>query len=384
MQEIKKTRIVIASVLKPVDDTRMFEKMGQSLAPDYDVHIIGYPTLRQPASGMVTFHPLTPFRRLSANRLKASWKIFMKILQLRPAIVIVNTHELLLAGIVLKLVTGLRLIYDVRENYWRNITHTDTFPAGLKTVIASWVKIKEWIATSFVDHYLLAETAYQHEMRFPSGRFTILQNKFHKPVAFQAPRKTRQRATIQLLFSGTIAASTGVFTAINLASALYALNPRIRLTIMGYCAIPDTREALHKILQEKPYISFTGGGQLVPHTQILEAINYADYGIIAYPPNPSTDNTIPTKLYEYVGSQLPVLLINHPAWVKVCQAYNAAIVFDPGDFQPAAILRQMDQETFYTAPVEGVFWEDEAPRLLEIVKNLNRQEKDNKSFKIFF
>ncbi|HYG18294.1 MAG TPA: glycosyltransferase, partial [Ohtaekwangia sp.] len=193
-----------------------------------------------------------------------------------------------------------------------------------------------------------------------------------------------QRATIQLLFSGTIAASTGVFTAINLASALYALNPRIRLTIMGYCAIPDTREALHKILQEKPYISFTGGGQLVPHTQILEAINYADYGIIAYPPNPSTDNTIPTKLYEYVGSQLPVLLINHPAWVKVCQAYNAAIVFDPGDFQPAAILRQMDQETFYTAPVEGVFWEDEAPRLLEIVKNLNRQEKDNKSFKIFF
>jgi len=28
MQEIKKTRIVLASVLKPVDDTRMYEKFG--------------------------------------------------------------------------------------------------------------------------------------------------------------------------------------------------------------------------------------------------------------------------------------------------------------------------------------------------------------------
>ena len=30
MQEIKKRRIVLASVLKPVNDPRMFEKMGQS------------------------------------------------------------------------------------------------------------------------------------------------------------------------------------------------------------------------------------------------------------------------------------------------------------------------------------------------------------------
>ncbi len=41
MQEIKKRRIVLASVLKPVNDPRMFEKMGQSLSHHYEVHIIG-------------------------------------------------------------------------------------------------------------------------------------------------------------------------------------------------------------------------------------------------------------------------------------------------------------------------------------------------------
>ena len=41
MQEVKKRRIVLASVLKPVNDSRMFEKMGQSLAPYYEVHIMG-------------------------------------------------------------------------------------------------------------------------------------------------------------------------------------------------------------------------------------------------------------------------------------------------------------------------------------------------------
>jgi len=42
---MKKQRIVLASVLKPVDDTRMFEKIGKSLSrnPDYEIFIIRYP-----------------------------------------------------------------------------------------------------------------------------------------------------------------------------------------------------------------------------------------------------------------------------------------------------------------------------------------------------
>jgi hypothetical protein len=57
-QVIKKRRIVLASVLKPVDDTRMFEKIGVSLAgaDEAEVIIIGYPSQRPPTHQTITFH----------------------------------------------------------------------------------------------------------------------------------------------------------------------------------------------------------------------------------------------------------------------------------------------------------------------------------------
>ena len=99
MQEIKKRRIVLASVLKPVDDTRMYEKIGVSLADrgNYEVYIIGYPSLhRYIESTSIHFLPLKPFQRLSLQRLLAPFKILKKTIQVQPDLLIVNTHELLI------------------------------------------------------------------------------------------------------------------------------------------------------------------------------------------------------------------------------------------------------------------------------------------------
>ena len=59
-------------------------------------------------------------------------------------------------------------------------------------------------------------------------------------------------------------------------------------------------------------IELSGNGSLVPHTAILEAASQADFGLVAHQPNPSNENCIPTKIYEYLGIQLPMLLQNHP------------------------------------------------------------------------
>jgi hypothetical protein len=41
---MKKTKVVIASILKPIDDSRMYEKFGLSLeqANEYEINIIGF------------------------------------------------------------------------------------------------------------------------------------------------------------------------------------------------------------------------------------------------------------------------------------------------------------------------------------------------------
>jgi glycosyltransferase involved in cell wall biosynthesis len=371
MQEIKKRRIVIASVLKPVDDTRMFEKMGQSLAPLYEVHIIGYPAGATPVSRGIMFHSLPKFSRLSLKRAIAPWQILRIILQLKPAIVIFTTHELLVVAVLAKLLLRCRMLYDVMENYGRNILHTNAFPLLLRPFLAAWVRLKEWITAPLIDHFILAEAGYQHELKFPGKHTTIIENKFKKPSAIRPQREANKNGTIQLLFSGTISDSTGVFIAIDLADKLHARRPEIRLTIIGYCALPGTLTRLRAAISTRSFIRLIGGHQLVPHHDILKAIQNADYGIISYPPNPSTTNSIPTKLYEYLGSHLPILLIHHTPWTDLCSPYPAAIPFQADHIDPEKILHRMTSTNFYDILPENVYWEHEEQKLLHLLSQFS-------------
>src|SRR5690606_12656579 len=178
----------------------------------------------------------------------------------------------------------------------------------------------------------------------------------------------QSRGGKRLLFSGTLAESTGVFTAIHMANELHEHDPSVHLTIIGYCAHAIALRQIQEAIQGRDYITLIGCDKLVSHDAIMEAIAESDFGLIAYPPNPSTRNTIPTKLFEYLGARLPILLINPPPWMEFCAPYSAALVFDPSHTDPAEMLHRMRNTEFYTRnPGEEVLWESEAGRLVATV-----------------
>jgi hypothetical protein len=359
MQEIKKTRIVIASVLKPVDDTRMYEKMGLSLAStgEADVNIIGYPSTNVPQRPDVQFHPLGEFSRLSISRITAAWAIALKLIKLKPHVIIVCTHELLLGALLTKFIRGSRVIYDVRENYLRNIAYTNTFPLLFRWPVALHVRFKEIVAGLFIDHFILAERAYEIELNFPGVKKTVIENKLKKPSGLV--QLTNRKVTgLKLLFSGTLAETTGVFEAIKLSSALHNADSSVQLTIIGFAAKEDVRVKIREAIKDKSFIKTIGIDTLVPHQQIINAIQQADVGIIAYPPNRSTENSIPTKLYEYLGATLPIIVPDHKPWIELCDLWSAAVIFPPADFDEPEFLRTLQQKTFYTKVPQNVFWED--------------------------
>ena len=380
MQEIKKSRIVIVSVLKPVDDTRMFEKMAISLSTVHspqstvntDVQVFGYPSTRTPAvlSG-ITLHPSPAFSRLSFARVMMPWRLYRAIRKLHPDLVIINTHELLMVALMLKLRIGCRVIYDIQENYYRNILHTPAFGPGVRHVLALYVRLREKLAAPLIDHFLVAEKTYPLEMRFlPANRTTIVENKLKRPST-QAARWKPGDTTMRLLFSGTLAESTGVFDAVALATALHTQDLNVQLTIIGYCARRPELDRLQTLIHDKPFITLVGGDRLVPHAAILDAISRAHFGIIAYPPNPSTDGAIPTKLYEYLGLALPILLTDHhPHWLALCEPSQAALVFNPGQIDADGLLQAMKTRQFYTSAPKGIYWEDEESHLTNVINGL--------------
>lgn len=369
MAEVTKRTIVIASILKPVNDARMTEKFGHTLAAtrQYDVHIIGFPAEVAPTP-LIQTHPLPFFKRLSFKRLFARLTVCKLFLKLKPDLIIFTTHELLTAAVLSKLITRCKIIYDVQENYYRNIKYTGAFPYLLRTFIAAGVRLKEIISSSFIDHFFLAESNYSKELNFLRLNFTVLENKLKKPAEKIARRNNPRRNN--LLFSGTLSESTGVFKAIEIAVKLHPLNRNITLTIVGYCAQRNVLQKIVNTIEPYPFIRLLGGNQLVPHAEIIEQIKQADAGIISYPFNPSTYGSTPTKLYEYLGHQLPIILIHHPHWIALCEPFQAALVFEPEHINPKKLLEALNTQSFYTAEPLDVFWESEQPRLIRRVQQM--------------
>jgi glycosyltransferase involved in cell wall biosynthesis len=364
VQEIKKQAIVIASILKPLDDTRMFEKMAKSLELTglWSVHIIGFGKMIQ--SDSVEMYPLGEFSRISWKRFVCPFIVLEKLIRIRPNVVIVNTHELLIPLLIYKIIFGCRAIYDIRENYFLNILYTSAFPKGLKHMIAFWVRLKEWMTGPLIDHFTLAEASYEKELSFIGQRHTIIENKCVVPDQFQ--RKPNPEK-IRLLFTGTIDQTTGVEEAIKLAKQLYELDNRVELRIVGYCARADYREKLLSQWQEMPFISTRGINTLVSHSLIFDEIAKATAGIIFYPNSIHNKDRIPTKVYEYMACDLPIIYDQSATWSELVSNHNAGIKIDFERPNFTEILHQITSIPFYPNPVKITYWGSESQKLIKAV-----------------
>lgn len=356
----------MASVLKPVDDTRMFEKIGSTLSASgqFDVTIIGYPTQSQSTHPTIKFLPLNSFNRLSLKRLLAPWKVFKMINQVKPELILINTPELLPVAFLNRILFGRKIVYDVLENYYRNIRFTPAFPRWSRLSLASLVRLTEYVTKPFISFYILAEKGYVNELKF-SKPFIVAENKLPKFLAeqYQRPVKTGHH---HLLFSGTLAPTTGILEAINLCKGLHKVDSCYTLSIIGYSSLPPFLDQIKSEISGADYIHLIGGDMLVPHSKILSEISRADIGIIIYSVNSSTQSSIPTKLYEYLALSLPVLIKHNEESHAVVHQLKAGIILPESidfallDKQLASISKPEDDPTLY--------WDQEGEKVINALK----------------
>jgi len=364
---MKKQSIVIASILKPVDDTRMYEKMGQSLAAtgQWQVHIIGFGERMSASEPDLVFHTLGVFPRISLARLLAPIKTLRKLFQIKPAIIVANTHELLSVSAIYRIFTGAKIFYDIRENYYLNIRNTNAFPFGIRFLISVFVRCMEWITSFFIHHFILAEKNYATELPFIGKKFTFVENKCKRPTEF---KRNPVNDETRLLFTGTLDESTGIFEAIGLVKKLNALNPNVKLKIIGYCARPDVRKKILEATSSCSFITITGLGHLVEHKKIFDEISQATAGLIYYPPSPHTRHCTPTKLYEYLCCQLPIVYDLKTDWPSLITKCEGGIAIDFANPDLKEILKLLTEKKFYIHESGDASWQGEEERFLKTIE----------------
>ncbi len=368
MQEIKKRRILLASVLKPVDEPRAFEKIGQSLANNgYEVFIAGTTASSKQTVDSITFLAHEVPSRISLSRIAVRFKILKSALKLKPDLLIVSTHELLGIGLIYRLLTGRKLIYDVQENYFKNILFTNAFPKILRWPLASLVRFKEMITSVFISGFVLAEKCYENELTFIGKKYCVAENKAKVPNDFH---RTPDTNSIKLVFTGTLAESTGIFEAITLAQKLHELNSKVSLEIIGYAPLSSALERIRSAIKNCTFIKLIGGDHFVSHPKIYNSISKANFGIISYPVMPHTKERIPTKLYEYLACGLPFFIQENSSGTTSFKNYSTTFPIDFQNLDVNKILKFIQENHAVTTNEPNALWMKEESTLIQFINRL--------------
>ncbi|NJN41302.1 MAG: glycosyltransferase family 4 protein [Flammeovirgaceae bacterium] len=329
--------------------------------------LVGNSVINIPVHTHIRFISIPVNKRLSLSRLLAGIRHMRVYLKLKPSLLIIGTHELLWPSLLLRLFTRTKIIYDVRENYYLNIRHSSAFPLPVRLLIALYVRAKEIITAPFVTHFTLAEFVYSQQLPFINERFTVIENK----SARNSVRSNRKLTEpVKIIFTGTIAESTGIYEAIDFVIGLQKNNLNVNFTIIGFTALYRDLLRIKNKIAEFDFIQLVGGNQRVPHDQIIAAIKAADFGIIHYPESSHTLDRIPTKYFEYLSHQLPFFMDSTSSLFAEAIAYPACIGVDFRNPEYAQTITKIKEIKFYQMLPKATTWDSEEEKLLQLLRQL--------------
>lgn len=340
-------RILFASTLKPVDDIRMFKKLGMSLRQneELELHFVGFPSTRMPIStDKIHFHPFRKFKRLSLFRLVTPWILLLKAIKLKPELLILNSTEYLLFIIPYRIILGDKIVYDIQENHLLNIKHQSVYPTFVKHILAHFVRLLERFSAPFIKHYLLAETCYTQQLPFTKGRSTILENKSLKTSLKTTYIKNTNKI---LLFSGTVSTEFGVFESIHLLEKLQQTDPTWQLIIIGQCKNKRLAKNLQEYQIKNPSLSLQIPPTPIPHESIAKTLKKASFAVLTYQTTPCFDGKIPTKLFEYMSHKLPMICFEDHSFKHLIVDNHAGVVLNRNLTDVNSVFTSLETEEFY-------------------------------------
>lgn len=369
-----KPSILIASLLKPLKDSRAYYRLGLSLRETnkYRINIIGFSTKKEADEENIKFLPLFLKNRLSAERWKAVWNFFQVYKKERPDLTLICTWEYLPFAILVKMLYGGKLVYDVQENYALNIQHNQTLKGIRKQLAKGLILFFEAVGKPGIEYYLFSEQCYKHEkQRFEP--YLVLENKFsgaliEKPIG---PKKLPNTA-INFLISGTITEVYGIQEAMDWFLNLQKSFPEISLHIIGHCPLQEFEKMLMEMADGNKGIRLDISHLPIPYAQILESYVSADVVLLPYRQIPSISPKIPSKLYECLALGIPFLHSPNALWHSFAEKYQAGFEVDfTINDQGNEIMARLQSTEFYNKafPYEA-FWAHKEKAQLQDLVNL--------------
>ncbi|MFB6271837.1 MAG: glycosyltransferase [Salinibacter sp.] len=332
MPSTPQRRVVHVTTVHHPADPRIFHKQLASLRDaGFDAHLIAPHECDEQVQG-ISIHAL-PRPDTRGHRLALQPQVFRRARALDAALYQVHDPELLPLAGLLKRTTGATIVYDMHENY-----------RSKGALLGRGLRALERWAFRWLDHVLIAEESYRSIVGDHPVPHTYIGNYF-RPIGIEEGDGTLEisETPMRLLYTGTLSASRGFRTMIDLAGQIRRTGRPETLDLVGVCHHDDQHawaekrirsEGLGKVLERNGWDTYVQPSAMPPHYR------RADVGLALCESHPNHVDSLPTKFYEYLHYGLPFICSDFPLWRRFVEQHGCGATVPPGE--PDAVLDILD------------------------------------------
>jgi glycosyltransferase involved in cell wall biosynthesis len=375
-------KICHITTVHPPFDVRIFHKECKTLAKaGYEVYLIAQHDKDENVDG-INIISLPKINSRMKRILILPIRAFFKAMKLKADVYHFHDPELLPVGVLLKIFTGRKVIYDVHENVPKQILNKSWIPLKSNKFISLIYSIIEKFSLFFIDFVIIAEDSYIENY----SNIKKIEKIRNYPLLIYINNVNNNKDKFwakkwNIIYVGGITKIRGIFEVIE---AIRILNKEehynVLLKLIGpFYPIHLLNEVINFAREYEIMNNIEIYGE-IPHDKVFNFLSNSQIGIAILHPDPNYIDSIPTKLFEYMIVGLPVIASNFPLWKEIVEGNNCGICVNPLDPKEIAnaikyLIDHPDEaramgENGRRSVLEKYNWEKESEKLIRLYEEI--------------
>jgi glycosyltransferase involved in cell wall biosynthesis len=291
-------------------------------------------------------------------------KITIKSLIFKPKIIHCSDYPFLPIAILLKFVTGAKVIYDIHE--------LESETTGISKFNRVYVLMTEKLSWRFIDTVFYVSESIRKWYTENIGEINseIILNSPELKVSEKKTNYLKEyfhldNDSIIFIYLGLLSRDRGI----EMALEVFRLNPKYVIVFMGH---GEKEEEIRKYSSRYENIFLHPA---VSTNLVVPITSSANFGYcVLENTSLSVYFSLPNKLFEYVFSGLPVLASNFPDISEKVINFNLGLIVD---FNKDAIIRGIEDliirdndKSFQKNNIEELTWDDQKNKIIRILGQL--------------
>lgn len=359
-------RVVHLTSAHPRNDTRIFIKQCRTLAAHgYDVTLVVADDKGEERKDGVTIVDVGRLAGRLQRILNTTGRVFAKAVALDADIYHLHDPELIPIGLKLKR-RGKAVIFDSHEDVARQLLGKPYLGPVARRVLSRGYALYERYACSRFDG-IIAATPFIRDSFLKINPITIDVNNF--PMAGELDAVDAGPAKLaEVCYVGGIGEIRGIR---ELVQAGRFLRSAARINLVGRFSEP----AVEAEVKADPGWARVNELGFLDRAGVRDVMQRSAAGVVTFLPLPNHFDSLPTKMFEYMSSGIPVIASDFPLWREIIEGNQCGLCVDPCN--PKAIAAAVDHlvthpelaqamgENGRKAVLEKYNWAVQAARLLD-------------------